>query len=372
MPLSVLIVLATCAPEIYGMERCILDTFDLLRPDVDPEILTSRSNLEIDSALIREIRARQLRCTFLSDWKGWPRVGKPRSLKHFLRLVRALLLGNFNVLSRALHNDVLYVPGSLYFSHSFAAAVYCRLAGKMVVYHFHDLITRRSRLLRVIAPFATDFVHNTELSRRVVLKANPFLEIRRNHVIHPPIGGREPARDDVVGLEGERNVVYVGQVAHHKGVDLLLSAFESISKEDGEVALHIVGGGADVGPAPPGVTYWGYRTDVLEILRKAYLHVLPTPPSRQSESFGLAVAEAMSFGVPTVCFRSGGPEELVVSGETGLICCYETAEALADHIRRFLNDPAFRDRCGRNAKKRFEEFYGVQAVRSNWLRLLMN
>jgi glycosyltransferase involved in cell wall biosynthesis len=74
----------------------------------------------------------------------------------------------------------------------------------------------------------------------------------------------------------------------------------------------------------------------------------------------------MALGVPTVCFASGALQEVVVDGETGLIC-RESAGALAGALDRFLADPGFRSDCGNRAKRRYEQRYSRHVVRPMWV-----
>ena len=57
------------------------------------------------------------------------------------------------------------------------------------------------------------------------------------------------------------------------------------------------------------------------------------------EGFGLTPLEAMACGAPVVATKVGAFEELVVEGETGYLVEIENAAAIADRIRRLLNDP---------------------------------
>ena len=76
----------------------------------------------------------------------------------------------------------------------------------------------------------------------------------------------------------------------------------------------------------------------------------------------------MAHGVPTVCFRSGALQEIVLHEKTGLIC-EESPEMLAEGINRILQDPGFRNTCGLGARDRFEKFYSKLAVLHRWQKV---
>jgi glycosyltransferase involved in cell wall biosynthesis len=77
----------------------------------------------------------------------------------------------------------------------------------------------------------------------------------------------------------------------------------------------------------------------------------------------------MAHGGPTVCFRSGALQEIVLHEKTGLIC-EENVSSLAAALNRFLDEPSFRDACGNEARQRFEREYCPAVVRPRWEQLL--
>src|SRR5689334_13981674 len=95
-PPRVLVVFNTAT--IYGMERAVIETFDSLRPDVAPEFLISQIVRRNNLTVWREIQRRGFECRFFSDDKSWPKIGRPRSLRHGWQLIRAIFRGNWDVL----------------------------------------------------------------------------------------------------------------------------------------------------------------------------------------------------------------------------------------------------------------------------------
>ena len=118
------------------------------------------------------------------------------------------------------------------------------------------------------------------------------------------------------------------------------------------------------------ICHWGYVTDVEPIFRSSYIYVHPTLPSLCHESFGRGAVEAMSVGVPTVCFRSGALTEIVKDKETGLICEQENVACLAAAIRELLEDPAKRDFYSRNCRQRYQEYYSKEHIQRRWRALV--
>ena len=375
-PLRVLIPFGT--PFLYGMERGVIEIFDTLRPEIEPQFVQSRAIFERRPPVIEELERRRLALSLLPDRRGWPRLGKPTSLRHFSALVAAFVKGNLYYASRARKTDALYVTSVNGALLNFLAAVYCRLTKRPVIHHFHDLGNDR-RLLSIWAPLATDFIHNTELGRQVVGRSFPRIARKRNVVLPCIVDGHVASETNDVRAEigSGRHIVYLGQVSEHKGVDLLLEAFRRIAHRSPDAVLDIVGGCAPefedrfktlCGEADLAgrVKHWGYRNDGARLLRGAYLYVHPSPPSRVHESFGRSVVEAMSAGLPVVCFRSGALQEIVQHEKTGLVC-EEDVGALAEALDRMLGDTAVRDACAAASLRRYQECYSPAVVRPRWL-----
>jgi glycosyltransferase involved in cell wall biosynthesis len=368
---------------LYGMERGVIETFDLLRPEVEPHFLISRTPRRMGLPVFDEIESRKFSYAFLSDYKGWERLGKPKSFSQLYKMLVGFFRGNLDAFREVRDREILYLPGLFSAIYAFVAMLYCRVKGRRVFYHFHNLSYRPSIVLRFLAFPVTDFVHNTRLGYEATLSANPYLGKKRNYIIPCPINVNAPALEHAfpsLELNGKRHILYLGQVAHYKGVDLLLDAFDKLSLSHSDLVLDIVGGCEDshllqrmeTGTEKNGcqIKWWGYQEDVGKFLTNACMYVQPTPPSRCKESFGIALVEAMATGVPTVCFRSGALQEITQHEETGLVCEEESSECLASQVSRLLDDEPLRKSCGKGAKERYESLYSSIRVKRKWLQAL--
>src|SRR5437764_2869098 len=198
---------------VYGMERGVIETFDLLKPEVEPHFLMSYTTKRLDLPILREIKERGLSHSFLTDWTGWPRIGKPKSLPEAWAMSIAIVRGNLDVLKAARGKDYIYIPGVSYFYFTLLAAIFHRLRGKGIIFHFHDLVSTTSARLRLTSWFVTDFVHNTSYGREAVTKSNPFVDKAKNWIIPYPIVRSEKAKLSDDDFKGEgRHILFVGQV----------------------------------------------------------------------------------------------------------------------------------------------------------------
>jgi len=104
--------------------------------------------------------------------------------------------------------------------------------------------------------------------------------------------------------------------------------------------------------------FLGFRRDVAEVLADLDLFVLPSV----SEGLPLVLLEAMASGKAIVATRSGGPEDVVQDGKTGLLVPAADAGALATAIVRLLGDRALASDLARNARALVEERYSLSQM----------
>ena len=95
------------------------------------------------------------------------------------------------------------------------------------------------------------------------------------------------------------------------------------------------------------VEFRGFCEDVGEELAGAdvlvHASIIPEP-------FGQVVVEGMAAGLPVVAAAAGGPAEVLVDGETGLLYPPGDVEALAARLRRLATDGALRRQLGSRAR----------------------
>jgi glycosyltransferase involved in cell wall biosynthesis len=109
----------------------------------------------------------------------------------------------------------------------------------------------------------------------------------------------------------------------------------------------------------------GFREDVLSIIAAADIFVLPS----KAEPFGLVILEAMSLGKPVVATGAGGPLEIVVEGETGLLVPPNNPGALAKAIQNLIDRPGTRAEMGGEGRARFSDCFTADRMAGETLEL---
>ncbi|MBF0523116.1 MAG: glycosyltransferase family 4 protein [Candidatus Omnitrophica bacterium] len=151
--------------------------------------------------------------------------------------------------------------------------------------------------------------------------------------------------------------IYVGALREYKGVNTLVNAWGKVGKG---ARLKIVGDGPLkeelVKSSAEGVEFLGQKTlaETIDLIKKAAFLVLP---SICYETFPRVIVEAYACGVPVITSRLGGLPELVEEGKTGFLFRPGDADALAEKIRVFFDNPEVARRMGETARKVYDEKY---------------
>lgn len=104
------------------------------------------------------------------------------------------------------------------------------------------------------------------------------------------------------------------------------------------------------------VSMAGYvaEADIPDLYRNAdvFLHPQTAPEAgRDLEGFGLAIADAMSFGAAVIVGKDGGPADFVAAEQRGLVVDGADTAAIATALRRLLTDPALRLRLAAEGRR---------------------
>jgi glycosyltransferase involved in cell wall biosynthesis len=110
------------------------------------------------------------------------------------------------------------------------------------------------------------------------------------------------------------------------------------------------------------VSFMGYRADVPNIMKASDLFVLPCP----AEGFGLVIAEAMFAGLPVVAINHGGPVEIVISEETGLLVPRDNIMSMSAALTLLLENTSQSLTMGVKGQQRAQTVYAssIMAIKT--------
>lgn len=114
------------------------------------------------------------------------------------------------------------------------------------------------------------------------------------------------------------------------------------------------------------VEYWGYRSDIIEVLQSAAIVVLP---SVYGEGVPKSLIEAASLEKPLVAYDTPGSREIVRHEVNGLLVLAREVESLAEAIYKLLNDNKLRETMGREGRRIVEREFSEEIVIDKTLSL---
>ncbi len=163
-----------------------------------------------------------------------------------------------------------------------------------------------------------------------------------------------------VGKEGDY-MLFLGRLVSTKGLSYLMKAMKKISDDGYSIELNIAGAGPEENKLRSLVDSLGLQGQVHvlgrvseerkhRLFRDCRLFVFPST----YESYGIAAAEAMSYGKPVVASDTGGLPEVV--GEGGLLVPPKKPGQLAEAIKELLDHDEKRRFLGGRARERAKGF----------------
>jgi len=144
------------------------------------------------------------------------------------------------------------------------------------------------------------------------------------------------------GLKATCVLLYVGRVSREKSMDLLADVFRQLVDEGSRISLAIIGDGPyrnemETQLAGYPVHFTGFLSgdELSEGFASADLFVFPSA----TDTFGNVVLEAQACGLPVIVSDQGGPRELMLDGETGVVFKAGSHRELAEAIRYAIANP---------------------------------
>ena len=104
--------------------------------------------------------------------------------------------------------------------------------------------------------------------------------------------------------------------------------------------------------------FLGWLDDAAPLISSMDVFVSPS----ETESFGLAIAEAMASGVPVASTATEGASELIVAGETGLLVPIGEVEQMANAITSLLLDEKKRRQFGDEGQRVVSKQFSLQRM----------
>lgn len=269
--------------------------------------------------------------------------------------------------------------------HLYGSAIYCGLAGKLLgipvvsILHGQSDITGRGRLAGL-----------KKLVVRMTARRLVFVSERLKALLRTALGASEkqcaviPNGVDIgrfagagtgslrseLGLQSDHILVgAIGNIRAPKAYDVFLRAAKLLKDQSPRYRFAIAGQGSgqlydalmslrsELGLERE-VTFLGLRSDIASILGSLDVYAL----SSTTEGFSIACIEAMAAGIPVVATRSGGPEEIIEDGHSGLLVPIQDPQSLAAAVAKLASDPVLCRNVRANALARVRQQYTLTTM----------
>jgi len=186
-----------------------------------------------------------------------------------------------------------------------------------------------------------------------------------------PVSERNPRHKQELSLPADAFVFgQVSSLIPRKGIDVLLRAFQLVSRRHSKARLVLVGDGPngkdyldlanELGLGAK-VVFAGHRGDPGGFYQHVFdVNVLAS----RSEALPLCLLESAACGLPSVAANVGGIAEAVLDDQTGLLFDTENHLMLADKMSQLITAPAARRKLGEAARQLALERFSM----GNYLR----
>ncbi len=202
------------------------------------------------------------------------------------------------------------------------------------------------------------FICVSNKSREGLLSSDTAIDREKVRVIHNSIKTTPSEANHLSDENGQINALFVGRISPEKGLDTAIEALPFLP----EITLTVCGTGkeeyvstlralAQSLKVENRIVWVGFTDSPTDYISRAEIGLVP---SRWCEAFGLVIIEFMANGVPVVTSDNGAQPEIITDGIDGFLVAPDDPKALANAVRRLIDDPALRKKMGEAARKTFE------------------
>lgn len=216
--------------------------------------------------------------------------------------------------------------------------------------HTYQIIT-----FRYLSKYITKVIVVSQAVKKYLIDKNIFPS-ERIEVIYHGVGAVQPITNHQSPIT---KIGSIGALNSLKGYKYLTEAVQNI---DG-IKLEIVGSGDELAKLQKldvnkKTKFINYSDNIYKIMSKWDIYV----QSSLSESFGLALAEAMAIGLPVIATKVGGMPEIVENGVNGLLVDKKNSQQLSETIKKLINNNELRKKMSENNIKKIKEGFSLDKM----------
>jgi len=264
----------------------------------------------------------------------------------------------------------------------------------VIVVHGIEAWGPLSRLKKIALSHADGVIVTSDFSEKQLVKKHQIdpQRVRRLPCMwDDTLLGIEPETDGVLRRisEGQRVVLTVARMdasERYKGHDVVLRALPSVIAKVPDL-IYVIAGGGDDRPRlerlsielqlRKHILFLGEISDaeLAALYRRSEVFVLPARTvlherEPKGEGFGIVFLEAMAFGKPVIGPSYGAPQEIIRSGENGLLVDPEDASSVAEALVTLLSNREAARQMGEAGKEWVQRHYSYGIFREQLRQIL--
>lgn len=175
----------------------------------------------------------------------------------------------------------------------------------------------------------------------------------------------------------EKRIISVGRLSEEKGYLDLIDVFSLVHQVYPDWKLDIIGDGNQKENIQKKIEEYGLKDFIIlhgfqnkeyinQLLQKSSVYVMCS----YTESFGIVLLEAFSFGIPCVAFDSArGATEIISNNWDGYLIQDRNKEIMAKKVCELISNPNRRIIMGANGIKKANQ-YSMDEIRKYWLQII--
>jgi len=241
----------------------------------------------------------------------------------------------------------------------FAAAWACRLSNKNFFYHVHENMQQKKP---VYVLFRWTYKH----CNRKSIFVSHYLKTTALNCIDGIVVYNALDTDfikktrEYIGNDEKQNILMVASLRRFKGVYEFVEIAKKMPQYNFELVLSetkdVVASFAIETKRPDNLTVYSMQNDLHPFYRRAKLLLQLSHPESCIETFGLAILEAMTYGIPAIVPNVGGPTELIEEGVNGYLVNPHDMSDVISKIAALMKDEKKYQIFSSNAYKKSKQF----------------
>ncbi|QRM87800.1 glycosyltransferase [Lacinutrix sp. WUR7] len=295
------------------------------------------------------------------------------------RIIRKLKKYSFSYIKEqsvltSLKNNAVDAILVEYGTHAYALLSILKASGLPVVVHFHGY----DASVHTVIKACNDYKEVFSLATKVVAVSRKMEQMLlaigcpKEKLVYN-VYGPQPEFETVQPTYAKKQFIGIGRFTDKKAPYYTIMAFKEVANKHPDAKLLLAGDGMLLNMCQNLVRHYhlenqvqflgiitpdAYRELLTESL--AFVQHSITAANGDMEGTPLAVLEASVAGLPVIATRHAGIPDVIVDGETGLLCEEQDVTGMANNMLQLLEDKAFAIKMGTSGKQHILAHFSME------------